>query len=426
MNPYAILGLDDGADERAIRRAYAQALRGARPDEDPEAFQRLNEAYRAALELAQRAAVRPPTSIPVGETRQLWSSGQITLSAEPTSQAAAAPVAAAVETVSIPQLARTIVETAGAESAPALRLWLQACEPLYLLDRKSNVAYRLVQELHRQPPMPADTLEVLKDFFDLGTIGAHPSSVQAAFQSLWLASQFDYDAFLAQLKRRSRASVRELNHWLQSQHPLNDASLRQDIAVRLHGWLMDQHAFHMDSPGFDLLARFFAFPDAQLLSDRNFVRMVIATENTDYMNVRTPTAIRQLKRRFDPMQAILMAIIPGMPTHIARVAERLAQRYRGVPDALNFRQYQFFMELTRSSPWNPMRWAVVALRTAATFMTWLVVSWFEHRQLAPGASALVAGVVGLLSAMAIFIGAYGRGRTPQYTAAAPSASPPEA
>lgn len=63
--------------------------------------------------------------------------------------------------------------------------------------------------------MPADTLEVLKDFFDLGTIGAHPSSVQAAFQSLWLASQFDYEAFLAQLKRRSRASVRELNHWLQ-------------------------------------------------------------------------------------------------------------------------------------------------------------------------------------------------------------------
>ncbi len=47
------LGLDADADERAIKRAYAARLKTTRPDEDPEGFQALNEAYRAALQWAQ-------------------------------------------------------------------------------------------------------------------------------------------------------------------------------------------------------------------------------------------------------------------------------------------------------------------------------------------------------------------------------------
>lgn len=44
------LGLDDGADERSIKRAYARLLKQNRPDDDPEAFQRLRNAYEDALE----------------------------------------------------------------------------------------------------------------------------------------------------------------------------------------------------------------------------------------------------------------------------------------------------------------------------------------------------------------------------------------
>lgn len=47
---YALLGMPEDADERAIKRAYAQRLKLTRPDEDPEGFQRLREAYKAALE----------------------------------------------------------------------------------------------------------------------------------------------------------------------------------------------------------------------------------------------------------------------------------------------------------------------------------------------------------------------------------------
>lgn len=44
------LGLDDDADERSIKRAYARLLKQNRPDDDPEAFQRLRNAYEDALE----------------------------------------------------------------------------------------------------------------------------------------------------------------------------------------------------------------------------------------------------------------------------------------------------------------------------------------------------------------------------------------
>ena len=64
MTPHALrfLGLGPDADERAIKRAYAARLKTTRPDEDPEGFQRLNEAYQAALQWAKQRPARPAPS----------------------------------------------------------------------------------------------------------------------------------------------------------------------------------------------------------------------------------------------------------------------------------------------------------------------------------------------------------------------------
>jgi len=53
-NCWSELGLDEAtADNVVIKRAYARLLKQARPDDDPEGYQRLREAYDAALEQAR-------------------------------------------------------------------------------------------------------------------------------------------------------------------------------------------------------------------------------------------------------------------------------------------------------------------------------------------------------------------------------------
>lgn len=55
MNIWSVLGMTASRDERAIKRAYAARLKVTRPEDDPAAFQILNDAYQAALQLARQA-----------------------------------------------------------------------------------------------------------------------------------------------------------------------------------------------------------------------------------------------------------------------------------------------------------------------------------------------------------------------------------
>ena len=63
--PWDALGLSGPADLRSIRRAYAQRLKTAHPEEDPEGFQRLHAAYQAARRSARNS--RRPEASPVPE-----------------------------------------------------------------------------------------------------------------------------------------------------------------------------------------------------------------------------------------------------------------------------------------------------------------------------------------------------------------------
>lgn len=59
MHPLEALGLARDADERAVKRAYAQRLKTTRPEDDPAGFQKLHETYQSALSYVRWRAENP-------------------------------------------------------------------------------------------------------------------------------------------------------------------------------------------------------------------------------------------------------------------------------------------------------------------------------------------------------------------------------
>jgi hypothetical protein len=57
---WQILGIAPTPDEREVKRAYAKLLKTMRPEDDPDAFQRLREAFEAALWAADELRSAPP------------------------------------------------------------------------------------------------------------------------------------------------------------------------------------------------------------------------------------------------------------------------------------------------------------------------------------------------------------------------------
>ncbi len=60
MKCFTILGLESGADERQIRRAYAVLLKQHHPEDEPEKFREIRTAYEAALAAARKAHAHHP------------------------------------------------------------------------------------------------------------------------------------------------------------------------------------------------------------------------------------------------------------------------------------------------------------------------------------------------------------------------------
>ena len=64
MNFWNILGIPPQADLEAIRAAYAEKARACHPEEAPEEFETLHEAYRAAMAQARQWRSRPAEAAP--------------------------------------------------------------------------------------------------------------------------------------------------------------------------------------------------------------------------------------------------------------------------------------------------------------------------------------------------------------------------
>lgn len=71
MDPFAVLGLDDTADDAAVRAAYLRALQTSPPDRDPEGFQRIRAAYEALRDAESRMDLRLFGPAPLADLTEL-------------------------------------------------------------------------------------------------------------------------------------------------------------------------------------------------------------------------------------------------------------------------------------------------------------------------------------------------------------------
>lgn len=171
MSPLDLLGLPSDADATAVKRVYAQQLRVTRPDEDPEGFQRLHAAYKAALEFcrqqqpdetarwyepeinAQPYKPSEPPALSTAPVEATYTSDAIEPPAESRFDADAFCIAA--------------FELASAGDAAVLQAWLAGQHDLWSLQLKTRTGQYLVEKLHQQaPPMPAKCMDVLLRFFN--------------------------------------------------------------------------------------------------------------------------------------------------------------------------------------------------------------------------------------------------------------------
>lgn len=187
MNYFRILDLDRGADETAIKRAYARLLKATRPDDDPQGFQRLNEAYQAALAHArqppmewdedEREEIQDPAilverahAMAATPARQLAADGNASQtrsgdSFEPT------PVPTREESVrfDFDAFYRETLEQANGWNDAALLRWLSTREDLYHLGLKQAVGSAFFQRLQDDPDaiVPPDRIDALCGFFGI-------------------------------------------------------------------------------------------------------------------------------------------------------------------------------------------------------------------------------------------------------------------
>lgn len=189
------LGIDLDADERTIKRAYAAKLRTTRPDEDPEGFQRLNEAYQTALEmlrhrLTQEAFAAQESNIESGseaaeEPSELAAAhasqedvdrdntGQLAPDAIEDIAGNAADAVPQGEAITLDQFLDACLAAASDGDPRVLDQWLRSQPVLWSLEHKAMIGHWLLRLMDaRQPPMTERNFDMLAEFFGYNDLHA--------------------------------------------------------------------------------------------------------------------------------------------------------------------------------------------------------------------------------------------------------------
>lgn len=256
------LGVEPGADERAIKRAYARLLRDNRPEDDPQAFQRLHEAYQTALQWHRHQQVfadAQEQDAGVGDAGWTFAVEDSTAHASPAPPEEQTDIAAQViapEIVSTPTepvadslafaadgfvmppavdmdaLVERIVESAANLPPDGFDAWLNHCPELWSLNAKADAGNALLGRLyHGEDAVGGANFDRLTAAFGWDEVGTHVdpdtlAGMREALRQRWiwqagnepalaLELQVDQDApaTLPETRRCRTLLTRPWRHW---------------------------------------------------------------------------------------------------------------------------------------------------------------------------------------------------------------------
>lgn len=162
------LGIGPTDDVGTIRKAYAARLRVTRPDEDAEGYQRLREAYDAALNAARP---REPQATSGGTTDAAVVLAESVVAEADSTPSVAANSSDVPDPVDPAELARSLYaswreigDTEIVRAWPAIRQALDAVP----IAQRAETALWCAELVLQEPDLPFELVDALADYFDWG------------------------------------------------------------------------------------------------------------------------------------------------------------------------------------------------------------------------------------------------------------------
>ena len=350
---FAHLGIPGDADARAVKRAYATKLKTTRPEDDPEGFQRLHEAYQAALDWLRSRETCTDIDADLDAFAEDAPSGAVTLTLSQ----------------------ETLFEHLGAQSEATF----------------DKPAFAAEDALDAAADRDGDRSAIASS-------DAMPSETSA---------QFDPDALIDDcIASAMRGREGDLLDWLNAQPALWSLAHKTRIAPWLLQRLHEQRP-PIQARQFDTLAEFFGLLDLHSGYDAYTIHRLrhrlqlaweIETRQTRALAERTGQdggsaaanlrqagrILKQLARPFRLIQALWAGLVPGYPTAVRNLLRRLDfGSLDALPTSIREDQIAFWDAAGDRSKFSAPRMMIGAFRclvyaTSATFALMLVNAMSQH------------------------------------------------